>query len=367
MMRVGIATVHTPGIHGGAEFLVDGLIEAVRAAGHSVHKISMPFYFEPMDAAARTMDQCLSTDFLPYNGGQIDRMICLKFPAYMIQHPDKRVWLLHQHRSAYDLYGTPYGWLPGKAETDALRERILAGDKESLDGSTPGSARAVFTIAERVSARLRQYNGIQSQALYHPPANADEFRCEPAMPYIFVPSRLEGLKRQDLMLKALAACRSPVQAVFAGTGSMLRHLEALAETLGLTDRVRFVGAVSREEMLSLYAHATAVFFGPLDEDYGYVTLEAMLSAKPVITCTDSGGPLEFVLDGETGFVTAPEPQAIAKALEAVMGNAAKAAELGQNGAARYQAMNITWRHVVDTLLADLSADAPTAQLHGGVV
>lgn len=354
-MRVGIATVHTPGIHGGAEFLVDGLVEAVRAAGHSVHKISMPFFFEPMDAAAKTMDHCLSANFLPYGGGQIDRMICLKFPAYMIRHPDKRIWLLHQHRSAYDLYGTPYGWLPGKKETDALRQRIIEADNESLGGGSAGSSRAVYTIAERVCSRLRQYNGIESKALYHPPANAQEFRLEPALPYIFVPSRLEGLKRQDLMLKALAACRSPVQAIFAGTGSMKNHLEAMAETLGLTDRVRFVGAVSRAEMLNLYAHAKAVFFGPLDEDYGYVTLEAMLSGKPVITCTDSGGPLEFVVDGETGYVTAPEPQAIAEALETIMAHAGKAAELGRNGRARYDAMNITWAYVVETLLADLPA------------
>lgn len=354
-MRVGIATVHTPGIYGGAEFHVEGLAEAVRGAGHMVHRISMPFFFEPMDAAARTMDQCMASDFLPYGGGAIDRLICLKFPAYMIRHPDKRVWLLHQHRSAYDLYGTPYGWLPGKPETDALRQRIIAADNESLGGSAAGSARVVYANSERVSARLRHYNGIESTPLYHPPANAGEFRCEEALPYVFVPSRLEGLKRQDLMLEALAACRSPIQAVFSGTGSMRRHLEAMAENLGLGDRVRFVGAVSRAEMLSLYAHAAAVFFGPLDEDYGYVTLEAMLSSKPVVTCSDSGGPLEFVLDGETGFITAPEPQAIAAALERLSGNPGKAAELGRNGRARYAAMDITWDHVVERLLADIPA------------
>ncbi len=354
-MRVGIATVHTPGIHGGAEFLVDGLVEAVRAAGHSVHKISAPFFFEPIDAAGRTMDQCEAANFLPFGGGRIDRMICLKFPAYMIRHPDKRVWLLHQHRSAYDLYGTPFGWLPGKPETDALRARIMSADKVGLDGAAEGSARAVYTIAERVSARLRHYNGIESRALYHPPANADEFRCEEALPYVFVPSRLEGLKRQDLMLKALAACKSPIKAVFAGSGGMRLHLEAMAENLGITDRIRFVGAVSREDMLSLYAHARAVFFGPLDEDYGYVTLEAMLSAKPVITCRDSGGPLEFVRDGETGFVTEPTPEAIAEALETVMGDSARARSLGRNGRDRYEAMNITWEHVVETLLADIPA------------
>lgn len=352
-MRVGIATVHTPGIHGGAEFLVDGLVEAVRSAGHSVHKITAPFFFDHPDAAGKTMDHCLATDFMRFDGGQIDRMICLKFPAYMIKHPNKRIWLLHQHRAAYDLYGTPHGWLPGKPETDALKARIIQGDGIALGIEQPGSARAVYTIAERVCARLRQYNGIESTALYHPPANAEEFRCEEPLPYIFVPSRLESLKRQDLILKALALCRTPIKAVFAGTGSMQAQLLAETEKLGLMDRVRFVGAISRQDMLNYYAHAMAVFFGPLDEDYGYITLEAMLSGKPVITCKDSGGPLEFVIDSETGFVADPRPEAIAEALEQMAGNAGLARDMGRNGLARYKSMDITWGHVVERLLEEL--------------
>ena len=355
-MRVGIATVHTPGIHGGAEFLVDGLVDAVRAAGHSVHKISTPFYYDAPASAGRALDKCLATDFMRFNGGQIDRMICLKFPAYAIAHPDKRIWLLHQHRVAYDLFGSPHGW-PINSETEAIRDRIAMADKASLGGEMPGSARAVFTIAERVSSRLRHYSGIESRALYHPPANADEFRCAPAKSYIFVPSRLEALKRQDLLLRALAACTTPVQAIFAGGGGMRTQLEALAAELGVEDRVRFAGAISREEMLALYAHASAVFFGPLDEDYGYVTLEAMLASKPVVTCSDSGGPLEFVVDGATGYVTAPDPEPIAAALEKLMADPAHARQLGANGRARYEAMNITWSHVVEALLADLPETA----------
>ena len=352
-MRVGIATVHTPGIHGGAEFLVDGLVHAVREAGYTVQKITMPFYFEPVTAADKTIDQCLSTDYLRYNGGQIDRMICLKFPSYMIPHPDKRIWLLHQHRSAYDLYDTPYGWVPGKTATDVLRQRIIREDTMALGGEQAGSARAVYTIAERVCERLRHYNGIESKALYHPPADAEAFGCQEPLPYIFVPSRLESLKRQDLMLRALAECKTPVRAIFAGSGGMRAQWEALAEQLGIADRIRFVGAISREEMLSFYAHASAVFFGPLDEDYGYVTLEAMLSGKPVITCRDSGGPLEFVVDGETGFVCDPSPEAIAHVLERFEQDPVLAAEMGRAGRARYDAMDITWSHVVETLLGDV--------------
>ena len=352
-MRVGIATVHTPGIYGGAEFLVDGLVEAVRAAGHSVHRISAPFVFDPLEATEQAMERYDLANYLPYNGGQIDRMICLKFPAYLIRHPDKRVWLLHQHRAAYDLYGTSFGWTAGEPQVERLRARIADADNRSLAGIEPGSARAVYTIAERVCQRLRQYNGIASKALYHPPANADQFYCNSALPYIFVPSRLEGLKRQDLILRALACCKTPIQAIFAGSGGLRTHLEALAQKLGISDRVRFVGAVSRQEMLSLYAHALAVFFGPLDEDYGYVTLEAMLSSKPVITCHDSGGPLEFVLDQETGLITDPTPDAIADALEVLFADRKRAEAMGRNGRQRYSEMDITWQQVVKTLLADL--------------
>lgn len=346
-MRVGIATVYTPGIRGGAEFLADGLAEAVRAAGHSLHLIRLPFFFNPPSASGEAMDMAQALDFTRYGGGQIDHMICLKFPAYLIAHPRKSMWLLHQHRPAYDLYGGRYGWPEGQGDTDALRDRIIAADNAALGGDVP-----VFTIAGRVSQRLRDFNGIASTPLYHPPADEEAFHCAATLPYIFAPSRLEALKRQDLLLRAVAACKSPVEAIFAGAGSMQPQLERLAEELGISDRVRFLGEISRAEMIGLYANASAVFFGPLDEDYGYVTLEAMLSGKPVVTCTDSGGPLEFVVDGETGLICAPEPEAIAVAFESLTADPAKAAELGRAGRARYDSMSIGWEQVVSALLAE---------------
>lgn len=343
-MRIGLATVYTPGIHGGAEFLADGLGNALKAAGHSLHYLRIPFHFEPPSVAHDVMRIAKAMDFSAYDGGQIDHLICLKFPAYLIEHPRKSVWLLHQHRSAYDLYGGPYGWPRGRAETDRLRQAIIAADNESL-GKVP-----VYTIAKRVSQRLRQYNGIESTALYHPPANAEEFRCREALPYIFAPSRIEALKRQELLLHALALTDRRVQVIFAGTGSRLAQAQSLASQLGLEDRVRFLGEITREEMIALYAHALAVFFGPLDEDYGYVTLEAMLAGKPVITCRDSGGPLEFVLHDRTGWIADPDPEAIAQAMEEVFSNPGKAKAWGQAGYERYHAMDINWESVVQTLL-----------------
>ena len=56
-----------------------------------------------------------------------------------------------------------------------------------------------------------------------------------------------------------------------------------------------------ERLIELYANALAVVYAPIDEDYGYVTLQAFLAGKPVITSSDSGGVLEWVEDGVTGW------------------------------------------------------------------
>ncbi len=344
-MRIGVATVHTPGIRGGAEFLADGLVSALQEAGHPIHRITMPFHFAPPEAAEHALAAWQAQDFSRFDGGRIDRMICLKFPAYALSHPDKRVWLLHQHRPAYDLYGTPHGFAAGDPASERLRAAIRAADQTHLR-----AARSVHTIARRVSRRLLDDSGIASTPLYHPPADAGRFAAREALPYLLVPSRIEALKRQDLVIRALALTQKPITALIAGDGGQRSAVEALARSLGLDDtRVRFLGPVSRAELIALYGRALAVFFGPRDEDYGYVTLEAMLSGKPVITCSDSGGPLEFVVNGETGVVSDPQPDEIADHLDRLFSDPAHARRLGEAGRARYDSLDISWSNVVEAL------------------
>ncbi len=349
-MRVGIATVHTPPITGGAEFLADGLRAALIRAGHSVHRLIAPFSYRSFDEARRSMDVWESQDFRPYDGGSIDRVIGLKWPAYLMRHPAMSVWLLHQHRPAYDLFGTAHGFPADDPAAVALRDRIHAADTQAL-----GRLPAVHTIAERVCERLRDVNGIASSALYHPPARAEALFCAPAEAYILAPSRLEGLKRQGLLIEAMAQVRSPVTAVIVGDGGDRARLERLAATLGVESRVRFLGAVSHDHLIALYARASAVYFAPKDEDYGYVTLEAMLAAKPVVTCRDSGGPLEFVQDAVTGCIVEPAASAVADALDRLLANPAVARRMGEAGRARYDALGLDWSHVVETLLASAGA------------
>ena len=100
-----------------------------------------------------------------------------------------------------------------------------------------------------------------------------------------------------------------------------------------------------------YANAIAVIYPPTDEDYGYITLEAMLASKPVITCTDSGGPLEFVSDRETGLIAEPTPEALAAAFDSLWENRRQAKTWGEAGRARYESLNLSWETVVKKLLA----------------
>jgi glycosyltransferase involved in cell wall biosynthesis len=146
----------------------------------------------------------------------------------------------------------------------------------------------------------------------------------------------------------MAYVPAPMRLVIVGEGSCRGLFERTAAESGVGERVVFAGAASADQLVELYAGARAVVYTPFDEDYGYVTLEAFLSAKPVVTATDSGGTLEFVRDGENGFVCAPEPSAIGQAIARLATDPDLARRLGQNGLAR--AAQITWDGVVEQLV-----------------
>jgi glycosyltransferase involved in cell wall biosynthesis len=345
-MRVAVTTTQLPFMRGGAELHAESLVRELRNAGHESELVTMPFRFQPAEEVLRSMDAWSAEDLARLDCGDVDAVICLKFPTYYLTHPKRIVWLLHQHRAVYDLWQTEFdGGVSQTPVGRALREEIVRRDTMALR-----TARALFTNSATVSRRLERFNGVASVPLYHPPAGWESFYGADALPYIFYPSRLQPLKRQELLIRAMARVRAPVCAIIAGEGALHSHLEHLIERLDLQARVRLVGRISDSEMRAWYAHALGVFFGPRDEDYGYVTLEAMLSSKPVITCTDSGGPLEFVVSGETGFLVDPTPEAIADAIERLHADHSRAADMGHAARRRYDAMMPSWDVVIRTLL-----------------
>lgn len=348
-MHILIMTTQVPFVQGGAEVHARSLLNALRSVGHQAEIVAIPFKWYPPERMLDNMLACRLMDLTEANGRTIDRVIGLKFPAYLIPHPNKVLWILHQHRQAYEQWDGVLGDMNYYGNGREVRDAIRRADTQLIP-----EARAVFTNSQNVSRRLKDFCGLESTPLYHPPAHADSFFCDGAEPYFFFPSRINASKRQRLAVQALAHTGAGSRLVICGESEDPVYYEKLLEdvrTLGLQNRVTFLGRVSDEEKLRLYANCLAVVYPPFDEDYGYITLEGMLSSKPVVTCTDSGGPLEFVVDGETGFVAAPEPEPLGGALARLWENRDAATAMGRAGRASYLGRNITWNAVVELLVA----------------
>lgn len=349
-MRVVIATVQTPFVRGGAEVLADGLLKALLAAGHTADLVALPFNPGNPEHIPDQMLACGLTDLREIHGIPVDRLIALKFPAYLIPHPRKVIWLMHQHRSAYDLWDHSLGDLRIAPRGRLVRDIIRRADYQAAE-----EARVIFTLSHNVTKRLRDFWITDSTPLYHPPADADAFYCSDSVEdYLFFPSRLSATKRQGLVLEALALTRHPVRVKFAGlpdSPPFGEGLVRLTHELQVQDRVEWLGFLTEQEKRDAYARALAVVFPPFDEDYGYVTLEAMLSSKAVITCSDSGGPLEFVLPSKTGLMTAPEAADLAKAFDTLWEDRALAAKYGREARHHYEQLGLSWQNVVSSLLA----------------
>nr|WP_286010019.1 glycosyltransferase [Larsenimonas salina] len=328
-------------MRGGADYHIEGVARALREQGHSVELLRFPFRFQPEAEIERLMAYVESLDMTAPNGVSIDRVISLQFPGYGVNHPDHTVWVMHQHRAMYEL------WDEKQANAE---QRHLKSAVHAFDNCHLSKARRLFANSRRVAERLHTYNQLEARPLYHPPYNAERFYCDEEWGYVFCPSRLESLKRQDLLIEAARYLQTPAKILIAGEGGQRERYRQLIEQHGLDDRVRLLGGFSEEEKLAWYAHAMAVFFGPYDEDYGYITLEAMLAGKPVITCKDSGGPCEFVSHGETGWIVAPEPQAIAAAIDDAWHNRVRSAEMGRCATAAYHRAGISWQQVTEQLI-----------------
>ena len=281
-------------------------------------------------------------------GKSIDLIVGMKFPAYLLSHHRKVLWIMHQYRQAYDLWSDWQGLIN---DPRGLQVKELI---EQCDRRATREARKIFTISKNVSQRLRRHLGVESGTLYPPPRNAGRFHCAAAKDYLFFPSRISPVKRHELVLEAMAVTRQPVRVRFAGTGDTVAYEEQIkrrAEALGVAERTEWLGWVSDAELIDHYAHARGVVFPPIDEDYGYITLEAMLSAKPVITCTDSGGALEFVTTGETGLVAKPTAEHLAAAMDELWGSRQQARRWGEVGRRDYDRLITDWGSITETILA----------------
>lgn len=338
VMRILVCGAQKPFMRGGAEMHMENLVAALRAAGHDSELVRVPVAWD----RGRVFDAALAWRLLPLDA---DVVIATNFPSYFAAHPNKVVWLFHQHRGAYDAAGVAWSDI-GLDDTSLETQRLLTDwDSHALEEAT-----RLFTTSHAVADRLLQYNGLHGEPLYHPPPLHDRLVPGPFGNYVFAPMRLERNKRPEPLVRALAHAPREVRLVTTGPGSLLGPMQSIAAELGVSNRLCITGFLDDAALIDYFAGALAVAYAPFEEDYGYVTLQAFRAGKPVITARDSGGVLEWVEDGVTGLVTDGSPEGVADAIARLHADRRLARRMGEAG--RRRVADLNWSSVVRSLIGD---------------
>ena len=328
-----LATASATSDQGGAERFYLGLRDALREEGAAAEIVAVVSEEHCFDAVKRSYLRFYDLDLSAY-----DAVISTKAPAYVVRHPRHVCYLQHTMRVFYDMFEREFP----RPTPELLAQRRLVQRLDTAALRQP-RVRARFAIGHQVRKRLLRSNGLDAEVLYQG-STLKGFRTA-SFDFLFLPGRLHRWKRVDLVIRAMRHVRAPVPLLIAGTGEDEARLRELAAG---DPRVRFLGRVSDQELLDHYASALAVAFVPVLEDFGLVTLEAFLSGKPVITCTDSGEPALLVRDRESGFVCAPEERELARRIEALWHDRALARGMGETG--RRSVAGVSWAATARRLL-----------------
>ena len=162
-MRIAVCRPQVPFAYGGAEIFTDTLVEQLQARGHEAEIVSVPFKWYPGNQVLTQAFTWRLLDLSESDGRPIDMVVATKFPSYVVRHPEKRVWLVHQFRQAYELDRTSLGQFSESAEDRAVRRKV-----QDLDRVALGEARRMFATSGNVAGRLERSTGLVAEVLPHP-------------------------------------------------------------------------------------------------------------------------------------------------------------------------------------------------------
>lgn len=344
-MKIALVSSFVPFVFGGARNIVEWLEVMLREAGHQVERIYLP----EVDAPHVLFPQMAAFRFIDLSAA--DRVICFRPQSHLIQHPHKIVWFIHHIRTFYDMWDTEYRGCPDDLKHRSLRDQLWEIDTRALK-----EARHLFTNSQVVTDRLKLYNGLDSETLFPPVFRPERFQHRAMNDEIVCVCRLEHHKRQHLLIEAMKHCRTPVKLRLCGTGVGEGYLSMLKELIAsddVADRVTLDARwITEEEKVGFLADCLAAAYLPVDEDsYGYPTIEASHASKAILTASDAGGALEFVIDGINGYVAAPTPESVAEAMDKLYADRDHTRRMGLAANARIAELNISWSHVIDRVLA----------------
>jgi glycosyltransferase involved in cell wall biosynthesis len=348
-MKVIIVSTLIPGIYGGATQIVEWLEQEVRDRGHEVEILWIPFDGDPKHlisqmAAIRMIDL----------SDKCDVVIPIRWPSHLVKHPHKRTWFIHHHRIFFDLWHTLPPQL--KEKYSAIKQLVNRIDTNGLQ-----ECEYIFTNSIVVSKRLQQFNNLNSEVLYPPlprqsvntftSSNLDH----PNEPYFLYVSRITPIKRQLMAIQAMSHVKTNARLVVAGAPDEPQFLDELIQEIensNLQVKIRLIPRwISDDEKAELIRKSIGVLYHPIDEDsYGYPTLEAFAESKPVITCEDSGGIHEIVVDKHNGLICQPTPQSLASAMDYMVSNLGESQRMGENGKISIERLEINWDRVINKLI-----------------
>jgi glycosyltransferase involved in cell wall biosynthesis len=344
-MKVLVLNNMVPFLRGGAEALAEQLVRNLNATrGVQAELVRIPFKWEP---AERLIEEILICRSMRLH--ETDLMIGLKFPAYLVPHKRKRLWLLHQYRQAYDLWDAGQSNIANTPRGREIRQAVIEADNRCFS-----DCEKIFALGGAAN-RLRRYNGFDSEIMVQPLNDPELFLGGPYGSYIFCGGRINAAKRQHLAVEAMRFTRSNVKLTVAGpadTPADAAHLQESVERYNLNDRVHLdLGFLPRERIAKYVNEALACAYLPVDEDsISYVAIESFSSSKAMLTVNDSGGLLDIVRDGDTGLVVQPNPESLAAAIDQLANNRATTIEMGKKGRVRWSGMNVTWAATIERLL-----------------
>jgi glycosyltransferase involved in cell wall biosynthesis len=387
-MKIAIvAPSPVPYTIGGSELLFSGMQQSInKFTPHQCELIKLPVkesnFWELIDSYY---------SFYMLDLSHFDLVISTKYPSWMIRHKNHSIYMVHHLRGLFDTYSLfdePYE-IPSDLRKGVVKKiheicskKEYSGERtnelfsflfqlKSEDEDYPKSLfkfpgpfireiihyldafalhsqniSQYFSMSRTVLMRLDYFPREVNVKILHPPSNIGDFKCS-SYDYIFTASRLDSPKRINLIIEAMHFVPHQVKLKIAGTGPEYKKLKELAEG---DKRIEFLGFVPESQLVELYSGALTIVFIPYDEDYGLITLEGMMSRKPIITANDSGGPLEFVINGETGFIVDPVPEKIAEKINLFIENKEIAIRSGYEAYTKVK--NISWKRFVFELLGE---------------
>ena len=343
-MKVLVATSDVPFVEGGHLVIARELTRAINEFGYNAELI-----LTPQNRFSKVFNAYIATRLIDVEedgvGEKIDKLITFKYPSYALKHPNHTVWINHRMREYYDLWEQFYTKLGKRAKIKEKVKRFLI---HKIDNHFLKKGKRVYSQSENIKKRLEKWGKIKSSVLYPPPPKRD-YRVGNYTNTIFTVSRLVKHKRVELIINALSKVeRKDINLKIAGDGSELENLKKLVNNLNLEKRVEFLGRVSEEELVKNYAECGAVFYSPYNEDYGFVTVEAFVSGKAVITTNDSGGVYELVSKSGAGIYSENNPDSLAKKIDEIFSDKNTLISLGEKG--KKWVSNLSWEKTVETLI-----------------